>query len=111
MSEGETWGIARPRTSTARVTGREESRTQSRARLLGDVIGAFADATTNYDELLAVISRKLAEVVGDLCSVLVVSPDLATLSLVATYDPDPAVLAIALDTFSDEPFVVVPTQQ
>jgi hypothetical protein len=47
-----------------------DPRLQDRLRVLSEVIGAFADATIDYDRLLDTIARKLAEVVGDLCSVL-----------------------------------------
>jgi signal transduction histidine kinase len=89
----------------------ERSHWQHRALLLSEVIGAFAEATIEYEQLLDVISQKLAEVVGDLCSVLLASDDNRTLSVVATYDIDPDVLALARTTFTAEPLAIMPLQQ
>ncbi len=87
------------------------SSVDTRLRTLTEIIGAFAEATTDYDELLAVIARKLAESIGDLCSVLLLSDDGSTLELTATHDVDGRVLSIARSTFSASPMAVVPMQQ
>lgn len=110
MTEGDSQGETGGRPASVPFD-RPDSRLEERVRLLSEVIGAFANATIDFDELLAVIARKLAEAVGDLCSVLLASPDLATLTMVATHDTDPTVLALALEAFTDQPFAIVPVQQ
>jgi signal transduction histidine kinase len=89
----------------------ERSRLERRVLLLSEVIGAFAEATTEYDQLLGVIAQKLAEISGDLCTVLLVSDDGRMLSAQATYDPDPGVRALAHAQFGTEPFPILPVHQ
>jgi signal transduction histidine kinase len=89
----------------------ERSRIERRALLLSEVIGAFAEATIEYDQLLGVIAQKLAEASGDLCTVLLLSDDGRMLSAAATYDPDPEVRALAHRQFANEPFPVLPVHQ
>jgi signal transduction histidine kinase len=93
------------------VIAAERSRLERRAVLLSEVLGAFAEATIEYDQLLGVIAQKLAETSGDLCTVLLVSEDGRMLSAAATYDPDPAVRALAHARFGLQPFPVLPVHQ
>ena len=87
-----------------------DPRLQDRLRVLSEVVGAFADATIDYDRLLDTIARKLAEVVGDLCSVLLLTEDGGWFTLAATHDLDPDVVAQARAVFV-RPIPVVPVQR
>ncbi len=89
----------------------ERTHLRDRARLLSEVIGAFAAATSDYEQLLDVISQTLAEVLGDLCSVLLASEDGQALHVAAAYDRDPGVLALTRDAFAMQPLAIVPVQQ
>jgi signal transduction histidine kinase len=89
----------------------ERSRLERRTLLLSEVIGAFAEATIEYDHLLGVITQKLADASGDLCTVLLLSDDGRTLRAAATHDPDPDVRALAHARFETEPFPVLPVHQ
>jgi signal transduction histidine kinase len=105
-----------PRDASGRFTAlsavsAERSRWQRRASLLSEVIGAFAEATTDYERLLDVITRKVAELVGDLCSVLLLSEDGQSLSLAAANARDPDTLALVRATYSSVPIVVLPVHQ
>jgi signal transduction histidine kinase len=108
-----TEGQLKESTATGRFTAigamaAERSRLERRVLLLSEVIGAFAEATIEYDQLLEVIARKVAETIGDLCSVLLVSDDGRMLSAAATYDEDADVLALAHARFANEPFPILP---
>src|SRR4030095_7643269 len=89
----------------------ERLRLERRAVLLSEVLGAFAEATIEFDQLLGVIAQKLAESIGDRCTVLLLSEDGRMLSAAATYDPDPDVRALAHTRFGSEPFPVLPVHQ
>src|SRR6185503_8352988 len=89
----------------------ERLRIERRTALLSEVLGAFAQATTEYDQLLGVIAQKLAEAMGDLCSVLLVSDDGRMLSAAATYDLDPSIRALAHTQFGNEPYPILPFHQ
>jgi signal transduction histidine kinase len=105
-----------PRDASGRFTAlgavsAERSRWQRRASLLSEVIGAFAEATIDYERLLDVITRKVADVVGDMCSVLLLSEDGQTLALAAAHARDPDTLALTRATYASKPLVVAPVQQ
>jgi len=89
----------------------ERLRIERRTALLSEVLGAFAQATTEYDQLLGVIAQKLAEAMGDLCSVLLVSDDGRMLSAAATYDLDPSIRALAHTQYGNEPYPILPFHQ
>ena len=103
-------------TATGRFTAisamaAERLRLERRAALLSEVLGAFAEATIEYDQLLGVIAQKLAESIGDLCTVLLLSEDGRMLNAAATYDLDPGARALAHVEFGSEPFPVLPVHQ
>src|SRR5262245_46713467 len=121
------WQHARPKgckmegqlkesTATGRFTAisamaAERLRLERRAVLLSEVLGAFAEATIEYDQLLGVVAQKLSESLGDLCTVLLLSEDGRTLTAAATYDQDPEVRALAHTRFGSEPFPVLPVHR
>ena len=109
-------GQLKESTATGRFTAvsamaAERVRLERRAVLLSEVLGAFAEATIEYDHCLGVIVQKLAESMGDLCTALLLSEDGRMLSAAATYDPDPEVRALAHTRFGSEPFPVLPVHQ
>src|SRR5439155_23727013 len=82
-----------------------------RALLLSEVIGAFANVTTDYQPLMDVISQRVAELVGDICSLLLLSEDGQSLELAATHARDPDMLALVRATYAGEPLAVLPAHQ
>ncbi|HEY4180362.1 MAG TPA: GAF domain-containing protein [Kofleriaceae bacterium] len=76
-----------------------------------DIVGAFAEATTDLDQLLSTIARRLSELVGDLCTIFLLSPDATVLQMKATYDSDPEVMALVAQEFGTKPFAIMPIQQ
>jgi two-component system cell cycle sensor histidine kinase/response regulator CckA len=64
-------------------------------RLLAEASHDFSEATGDYEQLLAVIARRLSEVVGDLCSIRAMSEDGAYLEAGAAYHRDPELVTWA----------------
>jgi PAS domain S-box-containing protein len=60
-------------------------------RLLAEALHEFAEATSDYPRLLAVIAKRVAESIGDVCSVLLLSDDKESLEGTTYYDRDPEV--------------------
>ncbi|HEX2870292.1 MAG TPA: PAS domain S-box protein, partial [Polyangiaceae bacterium] len=69
----------------------ERRRMAGRLRLLAETSHEFAEATVDYERLLATVARRLAEVVGDLCSVRAVSEDGQMFEDGAVHHADPEV--------------------
>ena len=69
---------------------------QQRLRLLAEVTRTFAEATVDVDRLLALVARRIAEVIGDTCTVMILDPSRRALERVAAHDPDPDALARSL---------------
>jgi PAS domain S-box-containing protein len=59
--------------------------------LLSEALHEFAEATSDYPRLLAVVARRVSETIGDVCSVLLLSDDKQWLEGVTCYDRDPEV--------------------
>ncbi|HEY0465931.1 MAG TPA: PAS domain S-box protein, partial [Polyangiaceae bacterium] len=64
-------------------------------RLLAESSREFSEATDDYDRLLLVIARRLAEVVGDLCAIRALSEDGGTLEPGTAHHSDPEIAAWA----------------
>lgn len=74
---------------TTHSSAAEIRRLQDRLRVLSESTRTFAESTTNYQRLLDSISRRLAEVLGDTCSVLLLSEDETSLVPVSIHAPTP----------------------
>jgi two-component system cell cycle sensor histidine kinase/response regulator CckA len=83
-------------------------RAEERLRALADAMRAFAAATVDYDELVALIARRTAEIVGDYCSVVLLTEDGEHTQPAAYYHADPAVLAQIRGFLGDEPAKIAP---
>jgi len=53
---------------------------------------AFTDAVPDVEALLAIVAEQISRTTGDFCSVVLLSPDGATIEPVAAYHPDPDLL-------------------
>src|SRR5688572_13274169 len=69
----------------------EASRRQEGMRLMSEALHEFAEATSDYPRLLAVVARRVSETIGDVCSVLLLSDDKEWLEGQAYHDRDPEV--------------------
>jgi PAS domain S-box-containing protein len=69
----------------------ESARLQRGIRLLSGAMNEFAEATGDYPRLLETVARKVAEVIGDGCVLLLLSDDGQALQPVAIHDEDPEV--------------------
>jgi PAS domain S-box-containing protein len=81
----------------------ERERMSVRFRLLADASHEFADVTGDYPRLIAVVARRLGEIIGDLCTIRAVSEDGATLESGAIHHRDPAVVAWADSLLTSHP--------
>ncbi|HEY5934490.1 MAG TPA: PAS domain S-box protein [Kofleriaceae bacterium] len=66
-----------------------------RLRVVSETTRAFLEATTDLPRLLQTVVSRVAEVIGDQCSILLPSDDGRTLGSAALADRDPEVLALA----------------
>lgn len=73
----------------------ELGRMAARLRLLADASQEFSEATGDYDRLLAVIARRLSEIIGDLCAIRAVSEDGTMLEAGAVHHRDAAIVTWA----------------
>ena len=110
MTEGDARDASGRLTALGAVAA-DRTRWQHRALLLSEVIGAFAEVTADYQPMLDVVAQKVAELVGDLCSVLLLSEDGEALALAATHARDPDMIALVRATYAAEPIVVLPVHQ
>ncbi len=78
---------------------------EQRLRVLSEAMLAFAEATDDPQRLLDTVARRVAEVVTDLCVVLLASDDGRALRLAAAFDRDPETLRELRDVFS-APFLL-----
>jgi len=60
-------------------------------RLLAEASREFSEATDDYERLLQVIARRLAEIIGDLCAIRPLSEDGTTLESGMAHHPDPEI--------------------
>jgi PAS domain S-box-containing protein len=81
---------------TERKRAEEQVRAQAtRLKLLADVSQAFASVVQDYDGMLDVVARQIAEMLGGFCGVRLLSDDGKWLEMGAMYDVDPAALELA----------------
>jgi excisionase family DNA binding protein len=64
---------------------------RQRLQVLAEASAAFAAARLDLASVLSVITQRVAEVIGDACSVMLIADDGERLELATTYHPDPAV--------------------
>jgi PAS domain S-box-containing protein len=83
-------------------------RAEERLRALADAMHAFAAATVDYDQLVGLIARRAAEILGDYCSVILLTEDGEHTLPAAYYHPDPGVLARIRGLLGDHPARVAP---
>lgn len=70
------------------------TRELERLRALSDVTRAFAEVTTDYRQLLDVVVRRTAEVIGAFCALGLVAEDGRWLLPSAAFDRDADALAL-----------------
>jgi K+-sensing histidine kinase KdpD len=79
-----------------RRAGRLIEQATTRLKVLADSSHEFSMATTDFDGLLDIVAKRLSGVLGELCSIRLLSQDGESLEAgSALYDPDPEKLAIA----------------
>ena len=71
--------------------GDADSRIYDPVRLLSDVMRGFAEATADPEVLFATVARRVAEILGDFCTLLLLDGDMLT--RVATHARDPQLVA------------------
>src|SRR5258708_37334152 len=71
--------------------GDPEQRQENRLRILAESAHAFAEATTNASQLLQLVARRCADLMGDGCYIRLLATDGVSLEPVATYHPDPQI--------------------
>jgi PAS domain S-box-containing protein len=81
-------------------TGREREH-DDRLQIVFETARAFAEATTDPHRLLDTIARRVAEVLGDYCAVLMISADGTQLIPSALFVPDPTAMRQAEEALSD----------
>src|SRR5204863_5030339 len=74
-----------------------------RLRGLSDSMRAFAEATIDYQRLLATVVEHMARLVGHGCMVALVSEDQQWLTPTATFFEDPALMQRAQGVLSNGP--------
>ena len=77
-----------------------------RADTLADASHAFAQRARDLEALLASVAQRVAEQVGDTCTILLVSEDGARLEPVALYDRDPEVAELIRTILGTTPMPV-----
>jgi PAS domain S-box-containing protein len=70
-------------------------------RLVLDTTRAFAEATTDLGRLLETIAARIATVLGDTCSILLLSEDGSQLVPAALFDADPDALALSRSAYAE----------
>jgi PAS domain S-box-containing protein len=73
-----------------RASEEQGRRNTTRLRVLSDVTQVFAEATTDYERLVETVVELVAEMIGDMCFLRLLSDDGTLLLPIASYDPDPA---------------------
>jgi PAS domain S-box-containing protein len=73
------------------VERNEAVRRQEGMRLVSEALHEFAEATSDYPRLLAVIAERIARTIGDVCIVLLLADDKESLVAATYFDRDPEV--------------------
>ncbi len=81
----------------------ERERMAARLRLLTEASHEFSDATGDYDRLLVVVARRLADLLGDLCAIRAVSEDGTMLETGAAHHREPEMVAWARELLTTHP--------
>ncbi|HYQ04807.1 MAG TPA: PAS domain S-box protein [Polyangiaceae bacterium] len=71
----------------------DEETTKVALSLLAESSREFSEATDDYERLLHVIARRLAEVIGDFCAIRALTEDRTQLEVGVAHHPDPEVTA------------------
>jgi PAS domain S-box-containing protein len=88
----------------ARTELEERTRMADRLRILSELSKEFAGATDDHAQLLSLIARRLGEVLGDGCSIRLLSADGQLLEIAgAVYDPEPARTTLLREAMAAEP--------
>lgn len=74
-----------------------------RALALSEMSQHLAEVTHDYRKTLNIIVRRLAELIGDSCSLSLISADGEWIEMVALYHPNPAIVAAILEAVSTNP--------
>jgi two-component system cell cycle sensor histidine kinase/response regulator CckA len=74
---------------------------EDRVRVISDVTRRFAEATTNYQRLLDSVAQSLAESVREACTVFLLTPDGAHLTVSSVHALDPQVLSDIRGSFTE----------
>jgi PAS domain S-box-containing protein len=85
-----------------RKQAEQELRNNSaRAQMLAEISGALAAVHLDYQTVLDTIARRMVELIGDLCSIHLLSEDGQWFDLAAVYHPDPDGLAFFREMLMD----------
>lgn len=88
------------------MAGVGAERAEERLRVLTTAMRLFAEATTDIDRLLALVARHVAEVLGDSCVLLELTPDGTQLVARAAHAVDPSAMALVDALIAAEPFLL-----
>ncbi|MEP7121455.1 MAG: histidine kinase dimerization/phosphoacceptor domain -containing protein [Byssovorax sp.] len=91
----------RQRGDAARIGHLEE-----RVRLLSETTRAFAETTADLDQLLDIVTQRMAQIIGDSCVLLLLSDDGELLVPASVHARDPALRARIAAMFASVPFRV-----
>jgi putative nucleotidyltransferase with HDIG domain len=94
----------------------EETISQNAERLetLDVISQALAETSLNYQAILGIVTRYIAELFGDICVIALLSDNGTTLDPVAYYHPDPEVMTLLRSIMEQSPFgegIIVPLQE
>jgi PAS domain S-box-containing protein len=76
---------------------------ESRIRILSETMRAFSEATTDLDELLDTVARKMTQVLGESCVFLLLSADGELMIPVSVQACEPALLAQIRSMYASAP--------
>jgi signal transduction histidine kinase len=82
---------------TARAAEDRSLRQTARMRVLAEAARAFAEADLNPASVLAALTRHVADAIGDVCIIRLLSDDAEWLLPAAVHHPDPAMTAFIRD--------------
>lgn len=88
------------------MAGVGAERAEERLRVLTTAMRHFAEATTDVDRLLALVARHVAEVLGDSCVLLELTPDGTLLVPRAAHAVDPSAMVLVDALIAAEPFLL-----
>ena len=83
-------------------TQRRSARLEAHRQALSEVSRAFAEKIPEFQAVLELVSQKVAQLLGDLCVVRILSDDGRWLNPVASYHPKPEALACLREALAAE---------